>query len=106
MDYPFLVKTGKSLVTAAMAKKSTTHSPTPRAATPRERHEGTALARPQPGKMAIPGSKRAKADPKLLAQPDAALAIRRLRRQLAEALAKIEDLQACADTDFLLGVLN
>jgi diguanylate cyclase (GGDEF)-like protein len=56
--------------------------------------------------MAIPGSKRAKADPKLLAQPDAALAIRRLRRQLAEALAKIEDLQACADTDFLLGVLN
>jgi diguanylate cyclase (GGDEF)-like protein len=56
--------------------------------------------------MAIPGSKRAKADPKLVAQPDAALAIRRLRRQLAEALAKIEDLQACADTDFLLGVLN
>jgi diguanylate cyclase (GGDEF)-like protein len=34
------------------------------------------------------------------------LAIRRLRRQLAEALAKIEHLQARADTDFLLGVLN
>jgi len=51
-----------------MAKKSTTHSPTPPAPTPRERHEGTALARPQPGKMAIPGSKRAKADPKLLKQ--------------------------------------
>jgi diguanylate cyclase (GGDEF)-like protein len=56
--------------------------------------------------MAIPEPKRAKADPKMAAQPDAALAIRRLRRQLAEALAKIEDLQACADTDFLLGVLN
>jgi diguanylate cyclase (GGDEF)-like protein len=34
------------------------------------------------------------------------LAIRRLRRQLAEAMAKIDDLQACADTDFLLDVLN
>jgi diguanylate cyclase (GGDEF)-like protein len=84
-----------------MAKKSTTDSPTAR-----ERREDHALTRPQPGKMAIPEPKRAKADPKMAAQPDAALAIRRLRRQLAEALAKIEDLQACADTDFLLGVLN
>ena len=49
---------------------------------------------------------RAKPDPKLMARPDAALAIRRLRRQLAEALAKIEELQAHADTDFLLAVLN
>ncbi len=54
----------------------------------------------------MPEPKRATADPKLPARPDAALAIRRLRRQLAEALAKIEVLQACADTDFLLGVLN
>jgi diguanylate cyclase (GGDEF)-like protein len=84
-----------------MAKKSTTDSPTAR-----ERREGNALARPRPGKMAIPEPKRAKADPKLPMQPDAALAIRRLRRQLAEALAKIEHLEACADTDFLLGVLN
>jgi diguanylate cyclase (GGDEF)-like protein len=84
-----------------MAKKSTTHSPTAR-----ERREDNAPARPQPGKMVISEPKRAKADPKMAAQPDAALAIRRLRRQLAEALAKIEDLQACADTDFLLGVLN
>jgi diguanylate cyclase (GGDEF)-like protein len=56
--------------------------------------------------MAIPEPKRAKADPKLPAPPNAALAIRRLRRQLAEALAKIEELEACADTDFLLDVLN
>jgi diguanylate cyclase (GGDEF)-like protein len=84
-----------------MAKKSTTRSPTPT-----ERHDGSALARPRPGKTAIPGPKRAKADPKLPARSDAALAIRRLRRQLAEAMAKIDDLQACADTDFLLGVLN
>jgi diguanylate cyclase (GGDEF)-like protein len=84
-----------------MAKKSTTHSPNPT-----ERRAGSALARPQPGKTAISGPKRAKADPKLPARSDAALAIRGLRRQLAEALKKIEDLQACADTDFLLGVLN
>jgi diguanylate cyclase (GGDEF)-like protein len=84
-----------------MAKKSTTDSPTAR-----ERRKDNALTQPQPGKMAISDPKRAKADPKMAAQPDAALAIRRLRRQLAEALAKIEELEACADTDFLLGVLN
>jgi diguanylate cyclase (GGDEF)-like protein len=62
------------------------------------------------GKAAMPESRhakaRAKADPKLPARPDAALAIRRLRRQLAEALVKIEELEIHADTDFLLGVLN
>jgi diguanylate cyclase (GGDEF)-like protein len=51
-------------------------------------------------------AERAKPAPKPPAQPDTALAIRCLRRQLAEALAKIEELEACADTDFLLGVLN
>jgi diguanylate cyclase (GGDEF)-like protein len=88
-----------------MAKKSTT-SP--------NRRDGRALSRPRAGKAPLPGPKRtketakerAKPDPKLSARPDAALAIRRLRRQLAEALAKIEELQAHADTDFLLGVLN
>jgi diguanylate cyclase (GGDEF)-like protein len=82
----------------AMAKKSATRSPNP--------NDGRPMARPPPGKSAIPEPKRAKADPKLPAQPDAAVAIRRLRRQLAEALAKVEHLQACADTDFLLGVFN
>jgi diguanylate cyclase (GGDEF)-like protein len=84
-----------------MAKKSTTRSPTPT-----ERQGGSVSARPRSGKTAISGPKRAKADPKLPARLDAALALRRLRRQLAEAMAKIEELQACADTDFLLGVLN
>jgi diguanylate cyclase (GGDEF)-like protein len=84
-----------------MTKKSTTRSPN---AT--ERREGGALVRPRSGKIAMPKSQRAKADPQLPTQPDAALAIRRLKLQLAEALAQIEILQACADTDFLLGVLN
>jgi diguanylate cyclase (GGDEF)-like protein len=83
-----------------MAKKSSTHSPNP------SERRGGALARPRLGKTAMPESKRANADPASPAQPETALAIRRLRRQLAEALAKIEVLQACADTDFLLGVLN
>lgn len=83
-----------------MAKKSTTHS-----LNPGERRAAPAAARSRPGK-ATPEPKRAKADPKPAARPDAALAIRRLRRQLADALAKIEELKASADTDFLLGVLN
>jgi diguanylate cyclase (GGDEF)-like protein len=64
------------------------------------------LATSGSGKMPLSGSKRAKPDPKPSVQPDAALAMRRLQRKLAEALAKIEQLQASAETDFLLGVLN
>ncbi|HEY2212227.1 MAG TPA: GGDEF domain-containing protein [Bradyrhizobium sp.] len=37
---------------------------------------------------------------------DAKLAIRRLRTQLAQALARIEELRASADTDFLLDIPN
>jgi len=84
-----------------MTKKSPTGSPPGS-----ERRESGVLARPGSGKASVSGSKRAKLDPKLPPQPDAALAMRRLRRQLAEALAKIEHLQASAETDFLLGVLN
>jgi diguanylate cyclase (GGDEF)-like protein len=37
---------------------------------------------------------------------DAKAEIRRLKAQLAKALARIEELQAAADTDFLLGIPN
>jgi diguanylate cyclase (GGDEF)-like protein len=40
------------------------------------------------------------------ATDDAKAEIRRLKTQLADALARIEQLQATADTDFLLGVSN
>jgi diguanylate cyclase (GGDEF)-like protein len=87
-----------------MTKKSTTSPP------PGEGREGRALPRPGLGKAAMSKPQhvkaRAKADSKPPARPDAALAIRRLRRQLAEALAKIEELKIHADTDFLLGVPN
>jgi len=37
---------------------------------------------------------------------DAKLAVRRLRRELAKALTRIDELQASADTDFLLDIPN
>jgi diguanylate cyclase (GGDEF)-like protein len=40
------------------------------------------------------------------ARGDAKGEVRRLKTQLAEALARIEELQAAADTDFLLGIPN
>jgi diguanylate cyclase (GGDEF)-like protein len=89
-----------SLVTLAMVKKSTTTSQNPA-----ERRSGHTSVRPGPGKT-LAEPKRAPADPKPAAQPDAALAIRRLQRELAVAQARIAELEATADTDFLLGVLN
>jgi diguanylate cyclase (GGDEF)-like protein len=45
--------------------------------------------------------------PRLSVPPnDARLAVRRLRAQLAQALAQIEELRASADTDFLLDIPN
>jgi diguanylate cyclase (GGDEF)-like protein len=44
--------------------------------------------------------------PLVLAPNDAKLTIRRLRTQLAQALKRIDALQASADTDFLLGIPN
>src|ERR1700681_3001038 len=46
------------------------------------------------------------APPKSTAPNDAKPRIRRLRAQLAQALARVEELQASADTDFLLGIPN
>src|SRR5437879_989128 len=44
--------------------------------------------------------------PRLTALSDAKSTIRRLKMQLAEAEARIERLQASAETDFLLDILN
>ena len=107
MDYPVLVKTGKPQA-IRMKKKST---PSSAAANP---VSGGAQARLRPGPATPPEPQRATTQAKARAKPDAksppaedaALAIRRLQRQLAEAQAEIDDLRASADTDFLLGVLN
>jgi diguanylate cyclase (GGDEF)-like protein len=52
-------------------------------------------------------AKRPAAAPAQPAPPNEAKpAVRRLQSQLAQALARIEELQASADTDFLLGIPN
>jgi diguanylate cyclase (GGDEF)-like protein len=84
-----------------MAKKSI-----PRTLKPSGRSDAGGVTRARLGHTAMAQPKRAKPDPKPPAPQNTALAIRRLRQQLADAQKKIEDLQASADTDFLLGVLN
>src|ERR1700761_961471 len=60
-----------------------------------------------PKRKAAPQRTVRAALPRLQATPDdAKLTIRRLRGQLAAAQKRIEKLQASADTDFLLGILN
>jgi diguanylate cyclase (GGDEF)-like protein len=62
------------------------------------------------GKAAPPRARLVKAgasSPRLLVPSnDARLTVRRLRTQLAQALARIEELRALADTDFLLDIPN
>ena len=67
----------------------------------------SAVARPKaPPQPAKPG-KAAAAPPRRPGAPnDAKPTIRRLRTQLTRALARIEELQASADTDFLLDIPN
>src|SRR5258708_287400 len=60
------------------------------------------------GKVAPPRARLAPASSSRRSVPsnDARLAVRRLRAQLAQALARIEELRASADTDFLLDIPN
>jgi diguanylate cyclase (GGDEF)-like protein len=93
MDYPFLVNTGKPLK-GIMKKK--TGARAPRVA---KRRKSTAR---QPGRAKKPASA-----PRLPVAPiNAKSTIRKLRTQLAQAIARIEELQAHADTDFLLDIPN
>ena len=74
--------------------------------TPKRRKSGVA----EP-KAAAQRARRAKVPPASaprlsVAPKDAKLAIRRLRAQLAQAQARIDELEASADTDFLLDIPN
>jgi diguanylate cyclase (GGDEF)-like protein len=66
----------------------------------RAANRGAAPPRVRPAKPPKPAA-RSPAAP-----DDAKPTIRRLRAQLARALARIEELEASADTDFLLDILN
>jgi diguanylate cyclase (GGDEF)-like protein len=77
-----------------MAKKST---PPPRSAV-KARRKAASGSRANPRSAAAGDSRAVAAGPKRT--------IRRLKAELAAALAKIEELRASADTDGLLGILN
>ena len=84
--------------------KKKTRATAPRAA--KRRKSGVAERKPAPqrARRVKPASASA---PRLPVAPnDAKPTIRRLRAQLAQALARIDELQASADTDFLLDIPN
>jgi diguanylate cyclase (GGDEF)-like protein len=66
----------------------------------------TAKRRKQAAASGKPPVQRAKSDSQRSAAKDPKTEIRRLKSQLAEARARIAQLQAVADTDFLLGIPN
>ena len=82
--------------------KKKTRATAPRAAKRRKTAVAERKAAPQRASQAKP----ARARPAPAAPNDAKPTIRRLRAQLAQALARIEELQASADTDFLLDIPN
>jgi diguanylate cyclase (GGDEF)-like protein len=65
------------------------------------RHGKAPVAKGKRPRSAVSLSRRAAKE-----SDDSKAEIRRLKSELAEALARIEQLQAAADTDFLLGVAN
>jgi diguanylate cyclase (GGDEF)-like protein len=66
-----------------------------------------AAKRRKTGSARKAGARAAPVSPRSTGAPnDAKLAVRRLRSQLAKAQARIEELQASADTDFLLDIPN
>ena len=83
--------------------KKKTRATAPRGTKRRKNVAAARKAAPQRARLAKAGA----SSPRLSVPPnDARLAVRRLRTQLAQALARIEELRASADTDFLLDIPN
>ena len=99
MDYPVLVNSGKPLK-GVMKKK--TRAGAPRVAKRRK----SAVAGRKPASPRRKVKKPASASRPPAAPNNARSTIRKLRAELARALARIDELQASADTDFLLDIPN
>jgi diguanylate cyclase (GGDEF)-like protein len=93
-------KTGRkrSASRAKAAPKSAARSPAKRAAPPAQRGAGRAAKNPPKNAAKNPAKNDASNDSKA--------AIRGLRAKLGQALRRIEELEAAADTDFLLDIPN
>jgi diguanylate cyclase (GGDEF)-like protein len=99
MDYPVLVNSGKPLK-GVMKKKTGERGP--RVAKRRK----SAVSERKPASPRRTAIKPASAPRSPVAPNGAKSTIRKLRTQLARALARIDELQASADTDFLLDIPN
>jgi diguanylate cyclase (GGDEF)-like protein len=86
-----------------MPMKKKTRATAPRGA---KRHKAGSAERKTVRRRASPAKKAAATPAPQTSPKDAKPAVRRLKAQLAQAQARIEELQASADTDFLLGILN
>jgi len=114
MDYPVLVNSGKKKIgeasdlakldrTLGMPMTKKTKATAPAAVKRRKRGAAEREAKPKRARPA----KKPKSPSRLPVAPnDTGSTIRRLRIQLAKALKRIEELEASADTDFLLDIPN
>jgi diguanylate cyclase (GGDEF)-like protein len=100
MDYPVLVNPGKPL-------KDTMKKKTRASAAGAAKGRKSGVAEPKAGPRRAKSAHTPASAPRLsVARDDGKTTIRRLRTQLARALSRIEELQAHADTDFLLDIPN
>jgi diguanylate cyclase (GGDEF)-like protein len=100
MDYPVLVNRGKPSKAAStrmrMKKKKSANA----SGAAKRRKSGAAARKGAPRRTQQAPAAR------LAAPSDSRPTVRRRRSELAQALARVEELKASADTDFLLDILN